>query len=71
MIDTTLSGFVVNIEVLEVIVEVDRAGAEVSTEGGMCCECCCYVDVTFAAEGDSKACLPLVEMSYYGSVKLE
>ena len=72
MIDTTFSGFVVDVEVLKVIVEVDGAGAEVSTEeGGMCCEYCCHVNVTFAAEGDSKACLPLVEMGYHGSVKLE
>lgn len=34
MIDAALACFVINVKVLEVVVEVDRASAEVSTEEG-------------------------------------
>ena len=63
MVDATFTGFVVDVEVLEVVIKVNGAGAEVSPEKGCVgCEDCCYVDMTFAAEWDSKACLPFVEM---------
>lgn len=64
MVYTAFASFVVDIEVLEVIVEIDAACAEVATEeGGVCGEYGCYVDVAFSTEGDSEAGLPFVEMS--------
>ena len=36
MVDSSFSSFRINIEPLEIIVEIDRAGAEISTKkGGM------------------------------------
>lgn len=53
----------VYIEVLEVVVEVDAARTEIAAEK---CrvrrEHCGNIDVTFPAEGDRKAGLPLVEV---------
>lgn len=63
MVDATFTGFMVDIEVLEVVVKIDGAGAEITPEKGCVgCKDCCYVDVTFAAEWNGETCLPLVEM---------
>ena len=63
VVDAALAGFVINVEVLEVVVEVDRAGAEVASEEG------CVggedgrdVDMALAKEGNGKTGLPLVEV---------
>jgi hypothetical protein len=71
VVDSALSGFVVDIEVLEVVVEVDGAGTEVSTkECGMRREYGRYVDMTFPTKGDSEACLPFMEVGDDSCVKL-
>jgi hypothetical protein len=63
VVDPTLAGFVVHIEVLEVVVEVDRARAEVPAK-----ECRVGredgrdIDLAFPAERDGEAGLPLVEV---------
>ena len=63
VVDSTFSGLVINVEVLEVVVEVDRASTEVPPEeGGVGGEDGGYVYVTLATEWDCKACLPLVEV---------
>lgn len=64
VIDTTFASFVIDIEVLEVVVEINRAGAEVSAEkSSVGREDGSYVKLTFPAEGDGESCLPFVEMS--------
>lgn len=64
MIDSSLSGFLVYIKVLEVVVEVDASGAEVSSEqGGVGGEDGRDVDVSLSAERNGETGLPLVEMS--------
>jgi len=64
MIDTTLSGFMINIEILQVIVEIDGTSTEVSTEERcVCCEDRRHVYLSFTAKRDGHASLPLVKMS--------
>lgn len=54
MVDTSLPGLVVNVKVLEVVVEVDASGTEVSTEeGGVGGEDGGDVNVSLSAQGDS------------------
>ena len=63
VIDAALSCLVIDVEVLKVVIEVDRAGAEVSAKkSGVGGEDGGYVYVALAAEGNGKACLPLVEV---------
>lgn len=63
VVDAALSSFVINVKVLEVVVEVNRASTEVSTEqGSMGGKDSCDVNVPFSAEGDGKTSLPFVEM---------
>lgn len=64
VVDAALAGLVIDIEVLHVVVEVDGACAEVSTEERRVgCEDCGHVDMTLSAERDGEAGLPLMEMS--------
>lgn len=64
MIDPSLSSFVVDIEILKVVVEVDGASTQVATkERGVGGEDSSDIDMTFAAEWDREAGLPLMEMS--------
>jgi len=64
MIDTTLSGFMINIEILQVIVEIDGTSTELSTEERcVCCEDRRHVYLSFTAKRDGHASLPLVKMS--------
>ena len=71
VVDTTLSCFVIDVKVLEVVVEVHRASAEISSEqrrvGG---EYGGDIYVPLATEWDCQACLPLVEVGDDGLVKL-
>jgi len=63
VIDATLSCFMVDVEVLQVVVKVHRASAEIAAE--KCCvggEDSCHVDVPFTAKRDSEPSLPLVEV---------
>ena len=71
VVNPAFSCFVVDVEVLEVVVEVDGAGAEVSAkEGGVRCEDSGHINMAFAAEGDGEARLPLVKMGDDGCVEL-
>lgn len=55
VVDATLAGLVVDVKVLQVVVEVNGAGAQVSTEqGGVSGEDGRDVDVTLAAAVDAK-----------------
>ena len=63
VVDAALASFVVDVEILEVVVEIDAACAEVaSQEGCVGGEDGAHVDVAFAAEGDCESGLPFVEM---------
>ena len=71
VVDAAFAGLVVDVEVLEVVVEVDGAGAEVATEEGCVgCEDGGDVDVSLAAEGDGEPGLPLVEVGDDGFFEL-
>lgn len=71
VVDTTLAGFVVDVEILEVVVEVDGASAEIATEkGSMGGEDGGHVDVALPAEGNCDASLPFVEVSNDSAVVL-
>ena len=71
VVDTALSRFVVDIEVLEIVVEVDGAGTEITTEqGSMGGKHRCDIDVPLAQERDGETSLPLVEVGDHGLVEL-
>lgn len=63
VVNATLARLGIDIEVLKVVVEVDRAGAKVSTQkcsmGG---EDCRNIYPSFLSQGKGYACKPLVEM---------
>lgn len=63
MVNPTLAGFVVDVEILEVVVEIYGSGAEVASEEGcVCSEDGTDVDVPFSAQRDRQTGLPFVEM---------
>lgn len=63
VIDTTFPSFVIDVEVLKIIVEIYGTGTEVSAKkSGMGSEDGSDVDMTFTTEGDSEASLPLVKV---------
>ena len=71
MIDSTFACFVVDVEVLKVVVEVDASRAKVSAEQcGVSCEDGGNVDVTFSKKRNSETCLPFMEMGYDSSFEL-
>lgn len=71
VVDSSLAGLVVDVEVGQVVVEVDGSGAEVATEeSGVGGEDGGHVNVTLAAEGDSETGLPLVEVGDDGLAAL-
>ena len=71
MIDPTFACFVVNVEVLKVVVEVDASRAKVSAEQcGVSCEDGGNVDVTFSEKRNSETCLPFMEMGYDSGFEL-
>jgi hypothetical protein len=60
---TTLSCLVVNIEILKIVVKVDRACAEITAEkGSMCGEYSSNVNVSFSTKRDSNTGLPLMKV---------
>ena len=64
MVDPPLACFSINIEVLQVVVEVNRAGAEVSAEQrSMGREDGGQVDLPLLAQGQSNTSQPLMEVS--------
>lgn len=67
----TLACLVIDIKVLEVIVKVDAASAEVAAEeSGVRGEDGGDIDVTLATEGDSETSLPFVKMGDDGGIEL-
>lgn len=71
VVDTTLPRFVIDIEVLKIIVEIDRASAEVSAqECSMSCENSGDIDVPLPAERNGNASLPFVEVRNDRGMKL-
>jgi hypothetical protein len=71
VVDTTLSGLVIDIEVLKVVVKVDGASTQVpAEEGRMCREDGGDVDVPLPTEGNGHPGLPFVEMRDDGSAEL-
>lgn len=50
VVDTTLSSFMIDVEVLQIVVEVDRACTEIATEqSSMGSEYSCHIDMSFTA----------------------
>ena len=71
MVYAALSGFVVNVEVLDIVIKVNIARGEVTAkESSVCCEHCRDIDATFPADGDGDTCLPFVEVSDDSSIEL-
>ena len=63
VIDAALAGLVINVEVLEVIVEVNTASAQITAkECSMGGEHGRDVDMALSAQGDRETGLPLVEV---------
>ena len=56
VVNATLSCFGINVEVLQVVVEIHRTGAKISTEeGSMCGEDGSYVHLTLFGQRESDA----------------
>ena len=63
VVDATLSSFVIDVKVLEIVVEIDAAGTEISAEeGSMSRKHSGDVDVALPAERDGQTGLPFMEM---------
>lgn len=63
VVDSAFPRFVVHVKVLEIVVEVDGACAEITTkESGVCGKDGGDVDMSFPAEGDCETSLPFVEV---------
>lgn len=68
VVDASLSGLGITVEVLEVVVEINRACAEVATEkSGVSGEDCGDVDPSLLAKGEGHTCKPLVELCNNGA----
>ena len=64
VVDAALSGFSVYVEVLQVVVEIDGASAQIAAEeGSVCGEDGRHVDAPLLAQRECDACKPLVELS--------
>jgi hypothetical protein len=71
VVDATLPRFGVDIKVLQVVVEIDRTGTEISAQqGGMGGEDGGDVDLSFPAEGEGDTREPLVELRDDGTLLL-
>ena len=67
VIDAPFASLSINVKVLQIVVEVDGAGAEVSTEeGGMSGENGGDVHPPFLGQGECYTCKPFMEVSYDG-----
>lgn len=65
VVDTTLSGFVIDVKVLKVVIKVNRAGTQVSAQKGrVCCEDRGNIDVPLPTERNGDPSLPFVEMCH-------
>jgi hypothetical protein len=71
MVDTTLASFMINVEVLQVIVKVNTSSAEITAqECSMSREHGGQVDMSLPAERDREARLPFVEVGDDGLLKI-
>jgi hypothetical protein len=71
VVDTPLASFMIHIKVLQVIVKVDAARAQVpAQQGGVGGKDGRHVDMPLAAQGDREAGLPFVEVGNDGRVGL-
>jgi len=71
VVDTTLSGFVINVKVLQVVVKVNRAGTQISAQKGrVCCEDRGDIDVSLPTERNGDPSLPFVEMCHDSGTEL-
>src|SRR5258706_5446113 len=71
MVDASLAGFVVYVEVGQVVVEVNRSRTKIATQKGrMSSENGGDIDVPFSAERNCESHLPFVEVRDDGGVKL-
>ena len=71
VVDATFASFMINVEILKIVVEVDRAGTEITAEqGSMGGKHRCDIDVPLAQERDGETSLPLVEVGDHGLVEL-
>jgi hypothetical protein len=71
MIDTSFTGLMIYIKVLEIVVKVDGASTEISSK--QCCVCGEYranIDMTFATKWNGQSRLPLVEVGYDSGLEL-
>jgi hypothetical protein len=71
MVNPAFSCFVVDVKVLEIVIEIDRAGAKVSPEK-RCVrgEDGRHINLTLAAERDCETGLPLVKVGDNGGLRL-
>lgn len=64
VVDSSLAGLMIDVKVLEVVVEIDRARAKITTEeGSMSGEDSGDIDMSLSAYWNGHASLPLVEVS--------
>jgi len=71
VIDTTLSGFVINVKVLKVVVKVNGSSTQVSAQKGRVCrENRGDIDVPVPTERNGDPCLPFVEMCHDSGAEL-
>lgn len=69
MVDTPLASFMIHVKVLQIVVEINAARAQVPTEqGGVGGKDGRHVNVPLATQGDGETGLPFVEMGNDGRV---
>lgn len=65
VVNTTLSGFGIDIEILQIVVEVNRASTQISPkERCMSCENSCHVNAPLLGKGQGNTGEPFVEVGY-------
>ena len=71
MIDASLSSFMIDIEILQIVIEINGTGTEITAEEGcMCREYGSDVDMSLTAKGDGDTCLPFMEVCNNGCCQL-
>lgn len=63
VIDSSLSGFMVDIKILQIVVKINGTGTEIAAEERCVgCEHSGDVDMSLTAKGDGDTCLPFMEV---------
>ena len=63
VIDSSLSSFMVDIKILQIVIEINGTGTEIAAEKGcMCREYSGDVDMSLTAKGYGDTCLPFMEV---------